>query len=1209
MSRNTFVFFLLSIGILAQDYRATLTGTVTDPSGATVAGAAVRATSKVNNRGVSVKTTADGVYTIPYLEPGVYDVDVTAPGFRNVKLTAVELQTQQRLNLPVRMTLGEAKAQVTVEARQELIDSTDSNRGLVFDPLKTQEMPLNGRQAYMLLTLTPGVIFTQEQFGAAGFSGTRGWDVNSSFKFNGARSGNGNNIFLMNGSPVSNEGSTWEFSPTIDSIQEFKAITTAFDAQYGHEAGGIVNTTIKSGTNHWHGDAYDYLRNRVLDANSFQNNVAGMGKGRHNQNQFGGVIGGPIRKNKDFLFAGYEGWQEVVPFPAQGTTVPMDLRNGQNFSNYGISIFDPLTTHACGASNESCSQSPYWRTAFPGDVIPATRISPVGQKILSYLPPPNSPGQGAGGITNNFVANTNEGRYWYNQPIVRWDHVFNDKDKFTAMYTNFHGFEYRSTIGFANPVATGNMDNERTFNGINLDETHVLSPTAVLDVRGNFMRFTQLSPGYNNQALDITAQSIGMTDMIHAPTVANGVIPNINITGIANNSSTTSNALFGSGSYSWSPYTSWDLTPNVTWVRGTHTLHMGFEYRYEARGNVSLGNAYGSFTFNSNFTRQASGRSLVATDAFDSIASVLLGIPDSGNIDNNATSYNTRQYYAGYLQDDWKVNSRLALNLGLRYEVQLPYLERYNRMDSLFNVNVTNPLNDQVLSAWNAAKKTYDANPANKYPYPAPPAAILGGYQFAGQNGLPRRQFYPDWTTLAPRFGFAYRAGDKTAIRGGVGVFYQSMTQTGAPQTGFSASTPYLNSLDGGITPSACANGGCAGSTPSGPYSLVDPFPNGLQASPGSSLGYLTNVGNTVGSINNLTYKIPRTYQYSLGIQRQLPWDMVIDVAFGGNFAGNTPYSMDMNWPQDAAGVALYQQAIADPNFFSRQLANPFLGIVPATSGLGSAKTISADKLMGNFPLWNGSSANNSTVQNANIARGTFRSDAGQLRFEKRAFGKSEKSFGLVTWVLAYTFSKQYALLCCATGYSWMTGDKSMRYQLDSNNKTQEVNLHGIWDLPFGKGQRFGANVHGAPGKLASGWRVDYILSYISGFPVGLPNLINSCGQWENGDAQNQYHWFNNNPSCYAQFPANAGGFSYLPPRFSGNVNNPAKPQLNLAIEKNTSLGERYTLKFRAESFNLTNTPIRPGPSTTFPGTTFGVLPASQQNFPRLVQLALKLDF
>jgi hypothetical protein len=835
-------------------------------------------------------------------------------------------------------------------------------------------------------------------------------------------------------------------------------------------------------------------------------------------------------------------------------------------------------------------------------VIPATRISPIGQKILSYLPAPTSPGQGAGGITNNFVLNTNEGRYWYNQPLVRWDHVFGEKDKFTAMYTQFHGFEYRSSNGFPQPAATGNTDNERTFNGVNLDWTHVLSPTAVLDVRGNVARFTQLSPGYNSQALGITPQSIGMTNMIHAPTVNTAVIPNISIGGMTG-------PLFGSGSYSWSPYTSWDLTPNVTWVRGKHTLHIGFEYRNEARGNVSLGNAYGAFTFNSDFTRQASGRSLVATDAFDSIAGILLGIPTGGNIDNNATSYDTRQYYAGYVQDDWKVNSHLTLNVGARYELQLPYLERYNRMDSVFNVNVVNPLSNQVLAAWNAAAAAYDANPANKYPYPAPPAAILGGYQFSGQNGLPRRQFYTDWTDAAPRLGFAYRIGDMTVIRGGVGVFYQSMTQTGGPQTGFSASTNYTNSLDGGVTPSACASGACAGSTPNGPYSLVNPFPNGLQAVPGSSLGYLTNVGNSVGNINNLTYKMPRTYQYSLGIQRQFPWAMVVDIGFGGNFAGNTPYGMDMNWPANAAGVALYQQAIADPNFFSRQVVNPFLGLVPTTSGLGSAKTISADKLMGNYPLWNGSSANNSTVTNNNIARQTFRSDAGLLRFEKRSFGDSDKSFGVVTWVLSYTFGKEYALLCCNTGFSWMTGDKNMRYQLDSNNKTQSVSFHGVWDLPLGKGKRFAGNVHGFTDKLASGWRLDYITSYISGWPVGFPNLINSCGVWANGDAQNQYHWFNNNPSCYSQFPANAGGFSYLPPRFSGNINTPAVPQLHLAIEKITNIGERYSLKFRAESFNLTNTPLRPPPSTTFPSTTFGVLPASQYNFPRIVQLALKLNF
>ena len=202
----------------------------------------------------------------------------------------------------------------------------------------------------MLLSLTPGVIFTQEQFGASGFSGTRGWDVNSSYKFNGARGGNGNNVFTINGAVISDNGSQWDLAPNAESIQEFKAVTTAYDASYGHEAGGAVNFTIKSGTNNWHGDIFEYLRNSVLDANFYQSNFAGQAKGRHEVSQFGGILGGPIRKDKDFLFLSFEGWQEAIPFPGAGTTtIPNDLRTGQNFSKYGIAVYDPLTTHALAA--------------------------------------------------------------------------------------------------------------------------------------------------------------------------------------------------------------------------------------------------------------------------------------------------------------------------------------------------------------------------------------------------------------------------------------------------------------------------------------------------------------------------------------------------------------------------------------------------------------------------------------------------------------------------------------------------------------------------------------------------------------------------------------------------------------------------------------------------------------------------------------------
>jgi len=613
------------------------------------------------------------------------------------------------------------------------------------------------------------------------------------------------------------------------------------------------------------------------------------------------------------------------------------------------------------------------------------------------------------------------------------------------------------------------------------------------------------------------------------------------------------------------------------------------------------------------------------------IASLLLGTPTSGSIDNNATYYLTRPYYGVYVQDDWKVSSRLTLNIGLRYDVQLPYLERYNRQASQFNINQVNPLSNQILAAWNADAASYNAgNP--KYPYPAPPSAIYGVWEFAGVNGYPRRTKYTDWTTGAPRIGFAYRVGDKNVIRGGFGVFYQSDTSNNNSQTGFNLTTNYNSTFDNGLTPSACNNPSgsnfCSSGVPTGPYSLVNPFPLGLGAAAGPSAGALANVGQSSTS-TTLHYKIPRTYQYSLGIQRQLPKNMVLDVSFAGNYNLYTDYGVDLGHIQDAAGLANQQLAINDPTFFSRSVPNPFVGILPATVGNGVNTTISASSLLNNYPMWNG-------YTNSDIAGEVFRSDAGQMRFEKRSFSEA----GVFTWVFSWTFSKEYALLCCL-GNSWQTATgatfqlapggtggtlvtyplqspkDNLQYQMDSNNKTQEFAFSGVWDLPIGKGRKFGNSVQGVADKLISGWRMDYIFSYISGFPIGLPGGINYCGDYTHyvdpvtgkRTGQTDQHWFNNNPACYASYPSNATD-QQLPPRFSGNVENPAAPQLNFAIEKNTTFGERYKVALRAEAFNITNTAIRPGPgSTTFTSPTFGIIPNNQQNFQRLVQLALRFFF
>ncbi len=1246
MIRNCVLALLLaSCALLAQDFRATLSGTVTDPSGAAVPNANIKATNTANNIAKETKSNSDGVFTIPFLDPGVYTIEVTAPGFQTLRREAVQLAVAQHLNFPVRLTVGQAATEVTVTGQIETVETEDANRGLVFDPIKTQEYPLNGRQSYMLLALTPGVIFGQQQFGASGFSGTRGWDVNSSYKFNGARQGNGNNVFMLNGTPISDNGSQWDFAPSVDAIQEFKAETTAYDASYGHEAGGVVNTTIRAGTNNWHGDVYDYFRNRLLDANFFQNNVAGAKKGRHNQNQFGGVFGGPIRKDKDFLFASYEGWQEVVPFPGSGTTdVPVAMRDGQHFSQFGMTIYDPLTTHVCGNNpNEPCTGSngsAYWRDPFPGNVIPQSRISPIGLKILSYLPSPNSPGQGTGGISNNYVNANNYGRYWYNQPIIRWDHVISDRDKFYAMFSEFHGFEYRSTNQYPPPLAQGNVDNNRTFTGLNLDETHVISSSMVLDLKASWWRFVQLTPGYSTAAQGITAASLGMTNMPHAPTVSNGVVPNINIGGFTS-------PLFGSGSYSWSPYSRWIFNPTLSWTKNRHQFRFGFETSYEAKGNVAPGNAYGTWTFASSLTQQATDHASTTNggvDQYMGVASLLLGIPTGGSIDNNASYYLTRPYYAVFAQDDWRVSDRLTVNIGLRYEVQPAYLERYNRMAVQFNSTAVNPMSDQIMAAWKADQAQYNAtHPNDPYGYPNPPAAFYGVWEFAGTNGLPRRSHYTDFTNGAPRIGFAYRLGDKTVIRGGFGVYYQSDTKNNNSQTGFSQTTSYQSSftVNGVSMPSACfnpisglSNNMCA-TAPTGPYSLVNPYPLGLTPVVGSSAGPLANLGQGANG-DPLHYKTPRTYQYSLGFQRQLPKSMLIDVSFAGNYALYDRDSVNQGNPQDAYGLQLQQIAMNDPNFFSRQLPNPFLGILPATTGRGSATTQSAQSLMNNYPLWGG-------YTDPDDADRYFRSDAGQLRFEKRAFADANSNIGVMTWVLSWTFSKEYAMTCCI-GQNWQTVTganlilspngqtatlqlhpqdpyANRRYDYDSANQPQEIAFSGVWDLPIGKGKKFASGLTGLADKVVGGWRADWILSYISGNALGLPGYINFCGDYTHYKdpvtgqytGQTPQHWFNNNPACYANFPVNSIN-SALPQRFSGNVEYPAKPQLNMAIEKITQFNERYKLQMRAEAFNLTNTPILgsasgPSISTTFNSATFGLLPQSQSNFPRFFQLAAKLFF
>jgi len=1170
----TFAVLCVSFS-LAQDYRATILGQVTDPSGSAIPNATVKATRVDTNTTTEVKASANGIYTIPFLNPGTYTVEASAAGFTTLKRENITLLTADKLNLPLKLQLGQMTQEVTVIGQQEMLDTATASRGLNFDPIKTQEYPLNGRQTYMLMALTPGVIFTQEAFGATGFSGTRGWDVNNSYMINGGRTGTSQ--FLLNGAPISDKDGTWQLAPNVEAVQEFKVMTNTYDAQYGRFTGGVVNTTLKSGTNGWHGDVFEYFRNKVFDANLVQNNRIGALRGAHNQHQFGGIVGGPIRKDKDFVFYSQESWREITPFGKVSNVPPLDLRDGQHFTKYGIQIFDPYSSHLCDAKTEPCGgtiqpggSSTYIRNPFPLNAIPDSRISPVAQKILSFYPAPNGPG-----LQQNFTAPANTGHYHYNQPMGRWDHIFGQNDRFYAVVTYQHGYEFRNSTGFPPPIEEGEIFSQRTDQNYIANWTHVMGANKVLDVRGSFGRFTSIFPRISDYNAS-PQKTLGMTNMIHAPSVSFNVLPTFTF-------DNTEFARFANNTIDWSSYNQWDLAPSLSVTKSRHSLHFGFELNYTAKATASTGNANGVFNFNRNQTRQLGSRGQGSPDG-DPVASLLLGLPDSGHIDYQDTYYRTRPYYAFYVQDDWKISTNVTLNLGLRYDLAIPWMERYNRLNAGFASSTVNPYSDAILANWVKLKTAYDAtNP--KYPYPDPPKAIYGGLLFAGKNGQPSRPYDTDWTNIAPRSGIAWQFAPKTVLRAGGGIFYRTQTQENTT-TGFNQATGYKNSIDG-VVPSAQGL--------SGAYSLVNPFPDGLLPVAGASLGLLTNIGNGI-SYDSRKVPMPRSYQYSLGIQRELPGGITADVSYSGNYSVHDTYGLAIDDAGALSPLALsYRaQAIADTFFYDRQLQNPMFGILPANVSFGNP-TISAQQLLRPYPEFNGVTANT-------IPKSHYRYDALQVGIQKRPFANAKA--GVLTFVLSYTYSKGFEQNHRLNGWNYV---EPLIHELDNNDKPQNIAFSGVWDLPIGTGKKL-VNVNNKVGKaLANDWRFTWIYTYYSGYPVGWPDLINNCASWHYTGTGNPYdHWFNNDKTCYKTRPANTPRI--VPDRFP-DIRNPAEPQMNLALEKTLRFTERYSMLIRGEAFNVTNTPIYAGPSTNFTDSRFGMIPTGQENFPRFIQLAAKFMF
>jgi Carboxypeptidase regulatory-like domain len=1053
------LLFAFSSLALSQENQATITGQVQDSSGAGVAGAAVTARDVQTGLARSITTNQSANYTISLLPIGTYELTVEKPGFEKLVKTGIVLQIDEHARVDFLLKVGATSSTVEVTADVPLTQTDSSSTGAVIDNTKVVELPLNGRQFYSLALLTPGVV-PPAQGSLLSFRG--GFNVSGASELN--------NNFTLNGLANNDQLlSAPAFRPSIDAIEEFKILTGVFPAEYGRNSGSQVIVTTKAGTNSVHGTAFEFLRNQVLDGKNF---FAPPGqKPIFRQNQFGGTVGAPIVKNKTFFFASYEGTRSTQQITAL-TNVPTPSMIGGDFSGLSQRIVDPTTS-----------------TPFPNNVVPTTRISPEGQYIAKLYPTPTAPTRAGAAPSNNYTFNEAQVDA-LNLGSIRVDHSFSEEDTMTVTYNDFED----NTLTQDNTVCAS-----RTVPGFScnvgllsriggLSETHSFSPSLINEFKGGYSEFENPRV-QNDQGLNYLQMFNISGTRFDGPALTG--LPSISVNGFA-----------GLGEATNLPQERVDNTfeygDNLSWNRGTHALKFGGDFqRFQSNGAI-VGNGRGSYTFNAQNTAPSTGYAF---------ADLLLGLPtSSARSPLNPRYYDRTGIWAIFAQDDWKISPSLTLNIGLRYEYNIPVYDKFN-----------------LLSNFNAA---------------------TGGVDIAGQNNVPRGAWDSNTKDIEPRFGFAWQPfhSSRTVVRGGYGIFYNAPASNAVNNGPQQSNTPFVSSQT-------------FNSSFVVPVTLANPYP--AAAAGAGSL--------TLNAINR-HLPDPQIQQWNFNVQQQLTRGLVLEVGYQGSKGTHLPLTYNINQPPPGPGTVAQKQAVRP------------------------------------YPQWgNISFLDNVGVSNYN----------GLLtKFEQKY------SNGL-SFLLSYTYSKSIDDtpgtpfdVVASRAVAADPADFSLERGPSTFDLRQRFVFSPVYELPFGKGKQFLANNRYA-NWIAGGWQISGILSIQSGHPFTALVNTDNANILGNVDRPNIIGNGNNGPQTVQEW-INVNAFQLAPYGTFGNSgrNNlvgPGLTNLDLSLARNFQLWERFSLQFRAESFNLANHPQLDLPSQTFGVPGFGSIPSAEA--PRQLQFALKLRF
>lgn len=1257
---------VVSVAAFSQSTGGRILGRVADPTGAVLAGVKVVLVNEATGASRDTQTNASGDYTFVEVVPGTYRVEYELAGFKKSVQKSVTVDVNQVVTLNQILQIGATQETVEVTSEAPQVDTTSTQLGAVINDRSVNELPLNTRDTYQFLQLQPGV---QSQLGSSG-SLFYGSDSAGSVSVNGGR-GRSNNFSVNGGDANDQFVNLPTIQPTPDSIEEFRVITNTFDAEYGRNSGAVVNVITKSGTNNFHGNLYEYFRNKVLNAQGYFNTV----KPQFNQNQFGGTFGGPIKKDRTFFFVSYEGRRIVQGQSGSQVIVPTGPERTGDFSaiaspgqQFGGAISDPFVAGVlngrpgCGAAisaggGAAPASGVGWNAIFPNGVIPTACQDPVAANLLQkYVPNAN--------VGSNIFQAVPSGTDFQDQFTIRFDHKITDHQSFTAYYyytddANFQPFSFFQAAG-ANIPGFGSANDSR-YQQVNLSHTWTIGNALVNEGRFAYMREGQRGfqqPQTNNAVTASCSSAVaqfcftGLSDSSAINGLAGsangnpsfGITPGLGPTHEGVPFITISGgAVIGNNFEGQLPQVgnSFQWSDSLTWVKGNHTMKFGVDVR-RARFDQTL-----YFNVNGAPVISSSSSNAVITNDGDNYAGYLLGLVDSytqGAAQSEAIRSTSLYPFA---EDSWKIKPNLTLNYGLRWELDTPLT------DISHHVQTFRPgQNSTVYPCTLTSAEQASFGQPNCLSAGVQPTGIV----FPGDQGVPAALTQTYYKAFAPRIGLAYSpdatggllgklfgSGGKTSIRTGWGLFYNPMEQLVMEQ--FGAEPPFGGStfLSGTFfnTPFVSQ----AGTINPNPYNGI------LSPTPGQPQDWQRFRPIELFGEFQPHMRTQYTAQYNLNIQRELAKDLMFQVGYVGTQGHRLLASHDIN-PSDpqtcldiislantnSANVSSFgSPATCGPTLEDTQFTISPTAVAPAGGfhvpyGPNGPTVIPAGALIGSVaptglnlvglrpyssPTCNPFNGVNCPADGVPVFTDIFAEDTIATSSYNAFEAMLEKRFSKgLQFQAAYTFSKSMDEASSFEETLDPFNFKNSR-ALSLFNSAQRFVISYFWDLPIPKHS-------GWVGRVANDWAVSGITEFQSGFPIRLSN--DSINASTDTELINSFFFVGTEaPQRVAPFttqnPKNNGGYWFNPSDFAnpplGQFNTGTQrticcgPGLNntdFSVHKLITLTETKYLQFRAEIFNIANHTQFTNPDGNLgDGALFGKITSARD--PRLVQFALKLFF